>query len=86
MNEQRPPVNYAEFTFAWIKCIKAMDSLIMEKGYDALTLDNICERSGLNPDDIETYFFGLPMLLQMHDSLTMLTKLLELHSGKIKPE
>lgn len=86
MKKQKPAVSFLEFTDAWVKCVRAIDTLIMEKGYDALTAENICKRSGLTEDVINAYFGSLDTLLQMHDGLILWLEVFKTRMGNQQPE
>lgn len=47
MKRENPPISLSEFQAVWMKCLSAMDRIIIEKGYNALTSENICGYTGL---------------------------------------
>jgi len=69
-----------------MKCLNAIDSIIMEKGYEALTAENICKSTGLTRKAIDTYFGNLQTLLKMHDEVIMLEQFLKIKFGNSQYE
>ena len=86
MEKQQPTIKFSEFLIVWVKCVSVMDTLIMEDGYEALTVKNICQRSGLPESAIDTYFGGLEVLLKMHDGVILLDQAYKMRIGNEKLE
>jgi len=85
MKKQEPPISFPEFQTVWLKCVSAMDLLVMEKGYDALTAENICKLTGLPVPAIEIYFGRLDVLLKMYDGISLLEQDHKIRSRAARP-
>ncbi|GAB2683609.1 hypothetical protein GCM10027037_00670 [Mucilaginibacter koreensis] len=70
-----------EFVQVWHRFRIAIDLLVQEQGYEALTAPNLCKLAELPESAIFTYFGSLDILLRMHDHSVMLDQFLKLRSG-----
>ena len=86
MKKQQQPIDFFEFQTVWLKCVSAMDRLIMEKGYEALTSENICKYTGLTEKAIDAYFGSMDILLKMHDGIILLEQQFKTKYGNYLPE
>jgi hypothetical protein len=86
METERPPVSFEEFLIVSLTCFSAMDILMMEKGYDALTLNNVSERTGITEERLLHCFQYFDVLLSMYDTKITLFQIAKLRDGRIKLE
>ncbi|WP_345949204.1 hypothetical protein ABDD95_20370 [Mucilaginibacter sp. PAMB04274] len=70
-----------EFFKVWHRFRIAIDLLVLEKGYEALTAPNLCKLAQLPESTILTYFGSFDILLRMHEHTIMLDQFLKLRSG-----
>ncbi len=63
-----------EFIQVWLRCISAMDLLVAEKGYAALTFQDISLHAAIPVTTLTNYFGNEKNLREMYDQLTVLNQ------------
>lgn len=75
MENDKPTLE--EFNRTWLCCRKAMDLIILQNGYEALTFPNITTLTGIPETTLKKMFFSEKLLIEMYDQLTVMNQFVE---------